>query len=198
MAIPNVCRQCLSVALCLIVVMIVGGCSGKRIVTSAGDQAFQPTSSPAPVPEKTSAVPEAQTEQAEVRVEEEPIAPAPLVEPSPLPVDPLVGLSDVYFDFDQYAIRKDARSTLERLIGLLKSELPQGLVIEGHCDERGTIAYNVLLGERRAQAVKRYLRKHGMAATQIQVISYGKERPVCHEHDEACWQSNRRVHFRKP
>ncbi len=192
---PQVRRQYHTLVLWLIVVMIMSGCSGRRIVTSAEDQAFQAGPPPAPVAEEVEVVPP--PEEPELRVEEEPIAPVPDT-PLPPPVETLAELSDVYFDFDQYAIRTDARSTLERLADLLKSEVNQELVIEGHCDERGTSAYNLVLGERRAQAAKQYLEKHGMAASQIQVTSYGKERPFCTEHSEVCWQSNRRVHFRKP
>ncbi|MBX3302991.1 MAG: OmpA family protein [Nitrospira sp.] len=194
---PQIPRQRDSLVLWLIMVMIVSGCSGQRIVTSAEDQSFQADPPPAPVAEATKVVPPTKPEEPELRVEEEPVAPVPETSLAP-PVEPLAELSDVYFDFDRYAIRVDAQSTLERLADLLKSELNQGLVIEGHCDERGTSAYNLVLGERRAQAAKRHLEKHGMAASQIQVTSYGKERPFCTEHSEACWQSNRRVHFRKP
>jgi peptidoglycan-associated lipoprotein len=197
MMFPHVRHQFRTLVLWLAVVMIVSGCSGRRIVTSAEEQAFQAGPPPAPVAEETKVVPPTRPEEPELRVEEEPVATAPETPLAP-PVEPLAELSDVYFDFDRYAIRVDAQSTLERLADLLKSELTQELVIEGHCDERGTSAYNLVLGERRAQAAKRYLEKHGMAAWQIQVTSYGKERPFCTEHSEACWQSNRRVHFRKP
>ena len=193
---PQVHRRYHTFVLWVIVVMIVSGCSGRRIVTSAEDQAFQ-AAPPAPVVEETKVAPPTQPEEPEMRVEEEPIAPVPET-PLPPPVDPLSELSDVYFDFDQYAIRVDARSTLNRLADLFKSEPNQELIIEGHCDERGTSAYNLVLGERRAQAAKQYLEKHGVASSQIQTASYGKERPFCTEHTEACWQSNRRVHFRKP
>jgi peptidoglycan-associated lipoprotein len=193
---PQVHRRYHTFVLWVIVVMIVSGCSRRRIVTSAEDQAFQ-AAPPAPVVEETKVAPPTQPEEPEMRVEEELIAPVPET-PLPPPVDPLSELSDVYFDFDQYAIRVDARSTLNRLADLFKSEPNQELIIEGHCDERGTSAYNLVLGERRAQAAKQYLEKHGMASSQIQTASYGKERPFCNEHTEACWQSNRRVHFRKP
>jgi len=195
---PQVSRQRGMLVLWLIMVMTVSGCSGRRIATAVEDQVFQPGPPPTPVAEATNVVPPTKPEEPETRVEEEPVAPVTPVQPSPPPVEPLAELSDVYFDFDQYAIRADARSTLEHIAGLLKSELNEGLVIEGHCDERGTSAYNLVLGERRAQAAKQYLQDHGMDASQIQLASYGKERPFCTEHSEVCWQSNRRVHFRKP
>lgn len=195
---PQIPRQRDMLVLWLIVVMVVSGCSGRRIVTSAEEHAFQAGPPPAPVAQETTIVPPTTPEEPEMRVEEEPVAPVTPVQPSPPPVEPPAELSDIYFDFDQYAIRADAQSTLKRLAGLLQSEPTQELVIEGHCDERGTSAYNLILGERRAQAAKRYLEDHGMTALQIRVTSYGKERPFCAEHSETCWQSNRRVHFRKP
>lgn len=195
---PQVRRQFRTLVLWLTVAMIVSGCSGRRIVASTEDQAFQAGPPPAPVAEKTKVRPPTKPEEPEMRVEEEPVVPVPPVQASPLPVELPAGLSDVYFDFDRYAIRADAQPTLQRLAGLLTSELTPELVIEGHCDERGTSAYNLVLGERRAQAAKQYLEDHGLTAPQIRVTSYGKERPFCTEHSEACWQSNRRVHFRKP
>jgi peptidoglycan-associated lipoprotein len=69
------------------------------------------------------------------------------------------------------------------------------VTIEGHCDERGSTEYNIGLGERRAQAAKNYLISLGISATRMDTVSWGKERPFCSEHDESCWQQNRRAHF---
>jgi peptidoglycan-associated lipoprotein len=135
----------------------------------------------------------------EARVAEQPIAQAP---PSQQPISqpapqarPIQGLSDIFFDFDRFVIRDDARSGLESNAALLKSRSGEKILIEGHCDERGTGAYNLVLGERRAQAAARYLQDLGVSSSQMQITSYGKERPFCEEHSEACWQSNRRAHF---
>ena len=140
----------------------------------------------------------------------EPAQPGPAPEPPPpaiaqapvaLPVEPpppsaqAPSLEDIYFDYDQSVLRADARTTLEENAKVLRANDGQKIVIEGHCDERGTLAYNLILGERRAQSVKRYLENLGVAASQLQIISYGKERPFCTDHSEACWQSNRRAHF---
>ena len=115
------------------------------------------------------------------------------------PLHPLPELTDVYFDFDQYAIRSDARSKLNATATVLKAQTDHTtMIIEGHCDERGTNSYNLILGERRAQAVKRHVQALGLAASRFQIVSYGKERPVCTEHSGACRQLNRRVHFRWP
>jgi peptidoglycan-associated lipoprotein len=178
----------------LIVLTLMVGCTGRRITTAVEDQAFQPGPSPAAPVEAAKVTPTPK----EVRVAEPPVAPAPSLRPALPPVQPVAELSDIYFDFDQYAIRGEARSVLEANSGFLKSQPDGDILIEGHCDERGTGAYNLVLGERRAQAAKRYLQELGVAPSKIQITSYGKERPFCGEHSEACWQSNRRAHFRRP
>jgi len=105
------------------------------------------------------------------------------------------GLGHVYFDFDQYGIRDDAVSTLQENAQLLSAQYQDSSVlIEGHCDERGTMDYNLVLGERRAQAVKDYLVNLGVSSSRIQIVSYGKERPSCTGSEESCYQENRRGH----
>ena len=104
-------------------------------------------------------------------------------------------VNDIYFDFDRYVIRTDARRVLDENAGILKGRTVKKVVIEGHCDERGTTDYNLALGERRAEAARRYLTTLGVDASKISIISFGKEKPFCKEHNEACWQNNRRGHF---
>jgi peptidoglycan-associated lipoprotein len=104
----------------------------------------------------------------------------------------------VFFDFDKSLLRTEARATLEANAAALKADLAGEIVIEGHCDERGTSEYNMVLGERRARAVQRYLEDLGISASRMRIVSFGKERPFCLEHSEACWQSNRRAHFVRP
>jgi peptidoglycan-associated lipoprotein len=111
---------------------------------------------------------------------------------SSLPTD---ALGDVFFDYDRFTLRSDAVTTLELNARVLKARDGTNLLIEGHCDERGTLAYNLVLGERRAQSVKRYFQELGIPVSQLHITSYGKERPFCQEHREACWQQNRRGHF---
>ena len=153
---------------------------------------------PAPVEEPRAETPRAEPPVEDLRAEAPTIAPTPEPQPALPPAEPVAELSDVFFDFDRAAIRSDAQSVLESNAGILRSTPETKLVIEGHCDERGTSAYNLVLGERRAQSVKRYLQDLGVDSSRIQVTSYGKERPFCTEHSEECWQSNRRAHFRKP
>lgn len=104
-------------------------------------------------------------------------------------------LKDVYFDFDSYDLRADARATLKANGEWLRSNPATQVQIEGHCDERGTTEYNLALGSKRAQSVKDYLVTLGTAADRLSTISYGEELPVCTEHNEACWQKNRRARF---
>ena len=105
-------------------------------------------------------------------------------------------LADVFFDFDQYAIRSAAVPVLEKNAALLKQTYKDSTVlIGGYCDERGTVEYNLELGKRRAQAVKDYLVDLGVEESRIQIVSYGKEKPFCTESKASCWQQNRRGHF---
>ena len=104
-------------------------------------------------------------------------------------------LGDIYFDFDQYVIRTDALPVIEANAVWIKNMPGKSVLIEGHCDERGTQAYNVVLGEKRARSAKRYLEDLGVPGSQLQIISYGEVRPFCKEHDEHCYQLNRRAHF---
>jgi peptidoglycan-associated lipoprotein len=194
----------------LMVLTMIVGCTGRRITTAVEDQQFQPGPSAVAPVEAAKVTPPSAAQQLrvetlpavspaeEVRMAEQAVAPAPPPRPALPPEQPVAELSDIYFDFDQYAIRGEARPVLDANAGFLKSQPHRDILIEGHCDERGTGAYNLVLGERRAQAAKRYLQELGVAPSQIHITSYGKERPFCGEHSEACWQSNRRAHFRLP
>lgn len=104
-------------------------------------------------------------------------------------------LKDVFFDFDKSNIRDDQKTALGDNVGWLKANAGAKLLVEGHCDERGTAEYNLALGERRAKTVKDYLVAAGIAADRISTISYGKERPFVLGHDESAWKWNRRGHF---
>jgi len=111
-------------------------------------------------------------------------------------LDKLGLLADVHFDFDKAEIREADRTVLAKDAELLKKYDFLTVTVEGNCDERGTVEYNLALGERRARAAHDYLVDLGVAAARLKTVSYGKETPVCTEHNEACWQSNRRAHLR--
>lgn len=104
-------------------------------------------------------------------------------------------LQEVYFDFDRYDLRADARETLKRNADWLKANPASRVEIEGHCDERGTNEYNLALGAKRAQAAKDYLLSLGISTSRLSTISYGEEVPVCREQNEECWKKNRRARF---
>jgi peptidoglycan-associated lipoprotein len=111
----------------------------------------------------------------------------------------LARIQDAYFDYDRHALRPDALKALEGDSAELRDIMSQypayKLTIEGHCDERGSAEYNVALGDARAKSAKDYLVGVGIPSDQLKLVSYGKEKPVCDAHDEACWQKNRRVHI---
>lgn len=102
------------------------------------------------------------------------------------------GLQPIYFDFDKSFIRDDAKPVMKANAEYLKANPKVKVRIEGNCDERGTIEYNQALGQRRAAAAKKYLTDMGISAKRISLISYGKEKPVCSQSTEDCWQKNRR------
>lgn len=102
----------------------------------------------------------------------------------------------VYFDFDKSNIKPEFAASLENNADLMKESMDMIIQIEGHCDERGTVEYNLALGERRALATKNYLVNLGVAPERIEIISYGKERPAMMGHNEAAWSKNRRAEFR--
>jgi peptidoglycan-associated lipoprotein len=160
---------------------------------------------PAPAPVSTPAA-RATTPTPPAR-RETPAQPVAQVKPSTYPnaatrarIDELIGrIQDAYFDYDQHTLRNDAITTLaadsKELATILQQYPGYKLKIEGYCDERGSAEYNVALGDARAKAAKDYLVNAGVSANQLDTVSFGKEMPVCTDHDEACWQKNRRVHI---
>jgi peptidoglycan-associated lipoprotein len=170
----------------LALMLLVTGCPKRPATTAASAPA--PTAStvaPAPTPPSMQPAPAAPSTPSSPSMAAPatpaPATAAPATPPRPSEFAENANLRDVYFDFDKYDIRPDDANNL--------------VLIEGHCDERGTNEYNLALGERRAKATMNYLVSQGIQANRITIISYGKERPVCSEKNEACWQKNRRAHF---
>lgn len=128
-----------------------------------------------------------------------------VVQPPPPPPPPppqpsveelfLKEVQDAYFDYNKADIRADARDALAKTADFLRRYPEVKVTIEGHCDERGSTEYNIALGDRRAQAVRQYLTSLGISTDRMNTVSYGKEKPFCMEHNEDCWQQNRRGHF---
>lgn len=169
--------------------LLLAGCAKKNSKTT-------PDATPAPPPSQASA-PSTPT-----------AAPPPPATSKPAN-DPLAGdiesvnryvreqglLSDVMFDYDRDELRQDARRQLEANARFLKEYLQFKIALEGHADERGTVEYNLALGHKRASNARTFLDTMGVEHDRLQATSYGKERPVCTDSQETCWQRNRRVHF---
>jgi peptidoglycan-associated lipoprotein len=139
-----------------------------------------------------------------VVTEPEPTEPPPPVETEP-PMEEVESedtsmdtpvLNDIFFAFDKYNLTTESKSILEENAQELERVRGASIVIEGHCDERGTNAYNLALGEKRAQAAKDYLVSLGINGSRMSIISYGEERPFATGHNEAAWAKNRRAHFK--
>jgi peptidoglycan-associated lipoprotein len=157
----------------LVAMTAIAGCGGKKA-----------TDTPPPVEPASSSGTETMEE-------------IPATSPDPATSDQLdlSAISDVYFDFDSYALSAEAKSTLEANSRELKRSTAGNVTIEGHCDERGTQAYNLALGEKRANAAKEFLVALGVNGSRISTVSYGKERPFDDGGNESAWAKNRRAHF---
>lgn len=184
-----------SILVMLAVVLIFGfsvfGCAKKPAEPGPGEQMMQTQA-----PEETPGNVEKYTPPAEeVSPSEEPVAMVPESDRQMTAFD-VSDLIDVFFAFDQADLTSEGRNDLARNARLLKTVSGVKVVIEGHCDERGTSEYNLGLGERRADTVKTYLVSLGVSASRIRTISYGEEKPFAAGHNEEAWQQNRRAHFR--
>jgi peptidoglycan-associated lipoprotein len=172
--------------------LMITGCARRpaTVAASAAAPAAAPSPAPAPAPAPSAPSP-APAPPAPAAA----AAPAPAPRPVPKEFMAVAALKEVYFDFDKYDIRPEDAKTLDANATWLKSNGDNLVLIEGHCDERGTNEYNLALGERRAKSTMNYLVSQGIQANRITIISYGEERPVCTEKTEACWAKNRRANF---
>lgn len=158
--------------------LALSSCAKKQIGTGDTTPAARPAApaaKPAPAPAAPAQDPAAAKLQAEIKAFES---------------------EAVYFDYDKADLKPAARATLEKKAGWLRANPQFKLKIEGHCDERGTVEYNLALGERRAKASAKYLNALGISGDRITTISYGEERPAVPGHNEAAWSKNRRDEFR--
>jgi peptidoglycan-associated lipoprotein len=158
-----------------------GGTPPQAAMTTPAPRQTAPTAEPSP--KVVVVVPEQKETQAPVPPREENFV-------------QVAELAPIHFDFDKADLRKDAMDTLTAHLTWLKDHADALLLIEGHCDERGTDEYNVALGERRAKSVSELLAAHGIAADRISTTSLGRERPVCTANTEECRMQNRRAEFR--
>jgi peptidoglycan-associated lipoprotein len=164
----------------LVGLLLLAGCSTERIVaTTAGTQLTGFSKTPAEEVVMPPAVPSEAAKAAPQEVG---------------PAKTLREFRDVYFAFDSWSLSREAKKNLNQSVEALRQNPRAKVLIEGHCDERGSREYNLVLGEKRAQQVRLYIKSAGVT-NQVAVKSYGKERPVCTEPDESCYRKNRRAHL---
>lgn len=160
----------LALAWPLVAVLVLTGCSKNKPVADATPPPPPPVEQPAPPPA-----------------------------PEPPPSEPAMTvqdqLKDVFFDYDAAALSSEAQATLDANGRVLMDNASTSVQIEGHCDERGTVEYNLALGDRRAQSARDYLVRYGVPAARLSTVSYGEERPFATGSDESAWAQNRRAHF---
>jgi peptidoglycan-associated lipoprotein len=185
-------RTSIAVLTSLAVVFVVSGCAKRPLVPVAS--APPPTAATAPPTPPPTPAPAAPTPAPAP-------TPPPVATPAPQPPAPPsqyhaeAALKTIHFDFDKSDIRPGDAKILDANAAWLTANPTLLLLIEGHCDERGTAEYNLALGERRAKATQTYLVSRGVQAERITLVSYGEERPECTEHSEKCWATNRRAQF---
>lgn len=164
----------------LMILILVAGCQATKVASH---------------PTAATRDPAGPTTMAAVEPPDSDASSAPALPPLPEQFVPVPRLADIHFDYDAYTIRVEDTPILDGNAAWIRAN-PSGLVlIEGHADERGTSDYNLSLGELRAAAARNYLIAHGIPAERMVAISYGKERPICTEHSDACWAQNRRARF---
>jgi peptidoglycan-associated lipoprotein len=175
-----------SLGLILLVALIgiaLGGCGCFQ------QQMKGETPPPAPPPAVV------QAPEAKPAVPVAPPPPPPPAAPAAQPAAPVVMLKDINFDFDKYNIREQDAAILKQNTEWFKANAGKKARIEGHCDERGTVEYNLVLGQKRADATKNFLVNLGVDGKLLETVSYGKEQPLDPGHNEAAWAKNRRAHF---
>jgi peptidoglycan-associated lipoprotein len=177
-----------------VLALFVAGCAKQPATMSAS--APSPTvgvTAPSPAPTPSITGKPSTSEAAPRRAGGDAARPSP--RPEPREFSAVADLPDIHFAFDRYDLRPDAQRLLLAHAVWLRSNTRDVVLIEGHCDERGTSEYNLALGERRAKAAMSYLVSRGVDARRITIVSHGEHRPQCRDRTEACWAKNRRAHF---
>jgi peptidoglycan-associated lipoprotein len=171
--------------------LVLAGCPPRKVVQPEVQR--QPTGISKEIKETTQMPAEVKPE--EKTITEQRLAKIETKEEKPMYIEEKGLFEDIHFDFDRYDIRPDAKPILQKIASWLLKNTSAKILIEGHCDERGTNEYNLALGDRRAKAARDYLIALGIAANRIEMLSYGEEKPLCTEETDECWAKNRRAHF---
>ena len=175
-------------ALSVLLLLFAVGCGKKELVKST-DTAPETMSTPPPV--ETQAGMQEPIVSETLPPEEMQTAMAGVAATMEKPSE----FADIHFDYDESFIREDAKPTLREVADYLEANPAASILIEGHCDERGTAEYNIALGERRAESTKSYLVSLGVRPGALSTVSFGEEKPLDPGHGEAAWAKNRRAHF---
>lgn len=175
--------------LAFVLVFAFAGCAKRTVTAPDGQEAPKETAQKA-----------APVEQTPMKAEEPVMAKAEPKKVETMPVKEVTEakssqFGNILFDFDKYTIREDAKPTLKSVADWLIKNKDAKMILEGHCDERGTNEYNLALGEKRAKSARDYIVSAGVTKNRLDTISYGEEKPLCKEQTEDCWQKNRRVQF---
>ena len=178
-------------ALSVVLLVLAVGCAKKELVKSTDTASGEAVATPPPA--ETQPVPQEPISTETMKPEEMQTAMAGVAATQEKPSE----FPDIHFDYDKSFIREDAKPTLQEVADYLKANPAASILIEGHCDERGTPEYNLALGERRAESAKTYLVSLGVKAGAVSTVSFGEEKPIDPGHDEVAWERNRRDHFVK-
>lgn len=187
-------RRFLFIALLALMIAATGGCAQRKIAATPE----QPSVTGQTQPDTKAA--DKQKTTPDTGTSKEAITERPLTKGLPADDQPSLKelqskIQDVHFDFDKYDVREDGKPILKEVANLLSKNRRIKVIIEGHCDDRGTIEYNLGLGDKRAHSVREHLGSLGIPSSKIDIVSYGKEKPICTEQTEDCWAKNRRAHF---
>ncbi len=175
--------------LALALVFVFAGCAKRAVTTPVEQEAPKETAQKA-----------APVEQTPLKAEEPVMAKAEPKKVETMPVKEVTEtkssqFGNIHFDFDKYTIREDAKPTLKSVADWLIKNRDAKMILEGHCDDRGTNEYNLALGEKRAKSARDYIVSAGVTKNRLDTISCGEEKPLCKEQTEDCNQKNRRVEF---
>jgi peptidoglycan-associated lipoprotein len=175
-------------------VFFITACADKRVVRpvqqeTQQQQQQQPVAAPKETTEKKGLV------KPEERITEQQLAKIETTDELAKYKEESGLFKDIFFDFDKYEVQQDAKAVLKNISSWLLKNNSAKILVEGHCDERGTNEYNLALGDRRSRAVRDYLVALGIGSSRIETISYGEEKPACKAATDECWAKNRRAHF---
>jgi peptidoglycan-associated lipoprotein len=189
------CMKNILVVMVLALVIIVAGCASKKTVKS-DELPLQPEvqQKPSVTTQETEQKSTAFTLPSE-KITDQQLAKFETKDETVVYSEEKSTFDDIYFDYDEYTIREEAEATLKSISSWLLKNTSASLLIEGHCDERGTNEYNLALADRRAKAARDYLVALGIDSRRLEMVSYGEEMPLCTEQTEECWAKNRRDHF---